>query len=211
MVRRKKTHPKEAAKASTPQPPPPGACPPKPPSVRPKPPDWRYSEAKKQLRVLLENDDDRFWHSMEPEELYQMSELFQQYEEEKFFEYLENLKAAVAKEKKAIVFDEKALAHDRKIYKPRDTNANGTKRWDRSAAKQLLHQDVKEKRHVNKTPMQLWNSRDEYKDFDLATFRGHVYQEEYAQKGRSYWQWLKEEKRKEKALKQERKNKRAQK
>ncbi len=109
------------------------------------------------------------------------------------------------------MFDEKALAHDRKIYKPRDTNANGTKRWDRSAAKQLLHQDVKEKRHVNKTPMQLWNSRDEYKDFDLATFRGHVYQEEYAQKGRSYWQWLKEEKRKEKALKQERKNKRAQK
>jgi hypothetical protein len=174
----------------------------------PKPPDWRYSEAKKELRKLLENDHDGFWHKVHPAELYQMSELFQQYEEEKFIEYLKNLKESVANEKKAVAFDEKALRMDWETIKPKNTNANGSKRWDRSAAKQLLHEDVKKKVHKQKTPKQLWESRPEYKEFPLDVFRGHIYQEEYAQKGRSYWQWLKEQKSLEKREKEERKNKR---
>ena len=36
-------------------------------------------------------------------------------------------------------------------------------------------------------PKPFQNTRPEYQAFDLEDFRKHIYQEEYAQSGRSYW------------------------
>lgn len=159
-------------------------------------PPWRNSEAKAHLKMLLENDTDGYWHSLAPRDLYKMSELFQKYPEDRFLCNLRSLKASTKSELQAVAADKRYFENDQKVYEPQEVDACGQKRWDRSAAKPLLHADVKNKIHVNQTPKKLWMSRTEYQEFDLNTFRGHIYQEEYAQSGRSYWQWVKEEKRK---------------
>ena len=49
--------------------------------------------------------------------------------------------------------------------------------FDRSPAKDLLRQDIKDGAYPRLSPMQLWNTRPEYKLFDLNVFKGRIYQE----------------------------------
>ena len=60
-------------------------------------------------------------------------------------------------------------------------------RFDNSDAKKLLAKDVQENKHKEAQPIVFHQSRPEYLQFPLNVFRKHIYQEEYAQKGRSYW------------------------
>ena len=101
-------------------------------------PDWRNSEAKQYLKELLEKDEDGYWHNLPPRELYHMSELFEQYKESNFITNLKNLKAVIKKEADAVSADEQNLKKDQQVYKPKDVDARGKKRWDRSEAKPLL-------------------------------------------------------------------------
>ncbi|KAL3922635.1 MAG: hypothetical protein SGILL_002105 [Bacillariaceae sp.] len=131
-----------------------------------------------------------------------MSGLFMQYPEARFVSNLKNLKESIAKDKDATEFDEAAYLHDLKLFPRSEMSVRGYKRWDRSAAQKLLRKDVKLKRYlvpVKLKPQEFQKTRPEYLEFPLEIFRKHIYQEEYAQIGRSYWMAKKEAKKKKKA------------
>jgi hypothetical protein len=157
-----------------------------------KPPAWRYSEAKDTLRKLLENDGDGTVHSMDPKDVYKLSPLFQLYKYSNFRTNLKSLKDSMKAENGIVNVDEQALAHDRTLIPTKTMTVRGYPRWEGSDAKKLLRDDVKEKKHKNSKPAELRDTREEYKNFPLTVFRKHIYQEEYAQSGRSYWMHKKE-------------------
>ena len=162
------------------------------------PPAWRDSDAKKELKKLLEDDVDGAWHRMDPTVLHQMSPLFSQYPKDRFVCNLKNLKASVAENKTAIAFDQAAYESDRSKFPVQIIGCRGYKRWDISDAKPALRLDVQNGNHTRCKPKELQKTREEYQDFPLKVFRKHIIQEEYAQKGRSYWMHKKEQKKKEK-------------
>jgi hypothetical protein len=50
-------------------------------------------------------------------------------------------------------------------------------RWAGSAAERLLKNDITDGQHLLMKPQTLYQSRLEYQQFNLTTFRGHIYQE----------------------------------
>ena len=88
--------------------------------------------------------------------------------------------------------DAEALLHDRAHY-PKKSN-----RWDDSAAKAMLEDDVKNNKHTEMGPKNLWLSKNEYKDFDLKQFRQHIYQEKRSKLETNYWLVKMEKKRQRK-------------
>jgi len=92
-------------------------------------------------------------------------------------------------------WEEAAFQLDRLSLGPQGTNNHrGEPIFDRSPAKELLRQDVKDGRNVETPPKDLWCSRPEYKVFALDIFRQRIYQEVRLQK---YWNHL-DDKRKKK-------------
>jgi hypothetical protein len=163
-----------------------------------KPPAWRYSEAKTTLRTLLENDNDGKVHAMDPQDVYRLSPLFQLYKYSNFRTNLKSLKESMKAEKGIALADEQALLHDRTLIPKMTMTVRGYPCWEGSDAKTLLRNDVKEKKQKGSKPAELRGTREEYKNFPLAVFRKHIYQEEYAQSGRSYWMHKKHLKQQEK-------------
>ena len=83
--------------------------------------------------------------------------------------------------------EEAALEADLLRHPRKTTNHRGEPEWHSSEAKQLLCADMDDKLHETMTPMQLWETREEYKMFYLSTFRGHIYQEIQTRKWRDQW------------------------
>jgi len=85
-----------------------------------------------------------------------------------------------AMEKKALqsATEEEAFQHDCLLH-PRDNthDRRGKLIFDRSPAKDLLRQDIMDGAYPLLSPMDFWNTRPEYKLFDLNVFRGRIYQE----------------------------------
>jgi hypothetical protein len=85
-------------------------------------------------------------------------------------------------------WDEAAFQHDRALMEPQGThNHRGELIFDQSPAKELLRQDVKDRQHIEMSPMELWHTRPEYLLFALKIFRQRIYQEVRLQK---YWNHL---------------------
>jgi hypothetical protein len=65
------------------------------------------------------------------------------------------------------------------FFYPRDETHEHQEKliFDRSPAKDLLRQVIKDGAYPRLSPMQLWNTRPEYKLFDLNVFKGRIYQE----------------------------------
>lgn len=81
------------------------------------------------------------------------------------------------------VAEEAAFKLDKKLYK--DTRTHDKKGWlifDKSPAKLLLREDVKDKKHQGLTPSAFQATRPEYKMFDLKIFKHRIYQEIRRQK-----------------------------
>ena len=94
--------------------------------------------------------------------------------------------------------DEAAYRNFMENHPQRSFDAIGRPRWEGSAAEALLKQDMDEGYHLAKRPFALYDSRPEYKVFDLDVFRGHIDQEIRL---RNYLSFLKD---KEEALQQRR-------
>jgi hypothetical protein len=73
--------------------------------------------------------------------------------------------------------DAAAFEHDRRFAQRPTFAALGLPRWEGSDAQRLLKTDITEGMHLQMTPMVLHATRDEYKVFALAVFRGHIHQE----------------------------------
>ena len=72
--------------------------------------------------------------------------------------------------------EEIALTHDRRLYPQSSHNAKGEPKFYLSAAKGLLHEDVKNGLHETMTPSQLQQSRPEYTLFAKKKFKEQIYQ-----------------------------------
>eukprot|EP00980_Cylindrotheca_fusiformis_P026501 scaffold16306_cov113-Cylindrotheca_fusiformis.AAC.1 len=89
-------------------------------------------------------------------------------------------------------YEEECLRHDRRLFPRKSVDHNGTPVFDLHPAKLLLRQDVAEKKHLQMTPFQLWESRDEYLEFEQAFFRNKIYQAARRQKFINYLQMKRE-------------------
>jgi hypothetical protein len=168
---------------------------------------WRNSKAKAAVKALIESDE--YYWKLSEKELHKTSELFQQYDEKRFVSNVKSLKKSIMKETELVSFQENALKNDRKLFPKKKLTYWGYPRWDTHEAKRLLRKDVQEKKQTTMEPKALHQTQEEYRmDFGLGVFRKHIYQEEYAQNGRSYWMNKKKEKdEKKKAVKKAAKKK----
>ena len=154
---------------------------------------WRNSEAKAQVKLLIESDE--LYMNMCEHELYLLSELFQQYPEDRFVINVANLKKSIKDHRQQVERQEAALEHDRQLFPKQQSTFWGYPRWDTHDANHLLRKDVQQKKQTSMQPKELHATREEYHtDFHLGVFRKHIYQEEYKQSGRSYWMNKKKEK-----------------
>jgi hypothetical protein len=89
---------------------------------------------------------------------------------------LRTLSKAIVRDKGRMKDDVTSFANDFAIVQGM-RGANDKAVWHRSAAPKLLAKDVDEGKHLQMTPMELYDTRDEYKLFSLHVFRKHIYQE----------------------------------
>ena len=69
------------------------------------------------------------------------------------------------------------MYHDRVLFPRKLKNQRGELVFDLHPAKLLLRQDIEEKKHIGKTPRELWNARIEYQQFKPSIFTHRIYQE----------------------------------
>ena len=144
--------------------------------------------------LLLENDHDRTIHAMDHKAVHALSPLFQKYDMGNFKTNLKNLINSIAENKEAVKCDEGWLLHDQSIIQRREGTPRVYPRWDLHQAKSLLRKDIQQKLHEKIKPELLRMTRPEYQEFPLNIFRKHIYQEDVAQRGRSYWMHRKKKK-----------------
>ncbi len=158
---------------------------------------WRKSEAK-QLLVSLIYSNKRGVARMSPRAIYESNESFQDYPFENFQGYLRTIKDSAKK------YDEKARVSEREIWSdltkfPRNpTTIRGYPHWDTHPANNLLEKDVKDGKADSMKPMDLRDSREEYKEFPLKVFRNHVSQEKRRQREEAGWVFRRNKKGREK-------------
>ena len=86
--------------------------------------------------------------------------------------------------------DKKAYENFRKLHPVATHNHRGEPRWEGSRAQELLREDMDDGIHDHLLPAVFRAQRPEYQDFQLDTFRDHIYQE---QRLRKYHNWLEQE------------------
>eukprot|EP00980_Cylindrotheca_fusiformis_P030820 scaffold25470_cov793-Cylindrotheca_fusiformis.AAC.1 len=90
--------------------------------------------------------------------------------------------------------EEECLQRDRIFFPRKVVDQNGRQVFDLHPAKLLLRQDVAEKKHLQMTPFQLWESRAEYMEYEQAYFRNRIYQAVRREKFINYLQIKRDEK-----------------
>ena len=67
-------------------------------------------------------------------------------------------------------------------HPPPPFNHRGEPQWNGSEAQRLLEIDMSDKKHFDLKPEDLWETRVEYKEFYLETFRNHIHQADRTRK-----------------------------
>ena len=146
--------------------------------------DWRTSQAREIIISDLEDGwlptDGTKVSAEDAWKVYQSADLpeFHGVCFKQFKECLADHHHVVVKKEKQSVYEEDAFQHDCLLH-PRDEthDRRGKLIFDRSPAKDLLRQDIKDGAYPHLSPMELWNTCPEYKLFDLKVFRERIYQE----------------------------------
>ena len=128
-------------------------------------------------------------HNMTTQQVYDSSPLFKCYEFDEFKKYDKKMIELTKTKSHRIAKENRAFHQDRFLYPRNTTTLHGEPFWDTHAAKDLLAEDVTNGVAAELAPMDLWQTRDEYKAFNLRTFRKHIYQEQEKQRSAVYWQY----------------------
>jgi hypothetical protein len=145
--------------------------------------DWRNCRAKKKLIEDLEKGQiPLFPEAMSAEVAHQQRPLYQEVPFTKFKRNFEALRTAIREEKARASRDSEGLAQYRQHHPVQPFDQAGRRRWDKSDAQALLRHEMQQKLHEQTTPKQMWESREEYKQFDQDRFRDQIYAEERRQK-----------------------------
>lgn len=109
---------------------------------------------------------------------------FKDVDKERFKANFKNLKKRIKKDQARADSDLVGYFNDMKIH----TLAKDIEQeWHGSEAERLLRDDVEKNRHQGKKPRELRETREEYKKFDLETFRLHFFQEKRRKLDSNYW------------------------
>jgi hypothetical protein len=151
---------------------------------------WGTSEAKRLLRDSIiaghvkRGDDAAEVHKSNAE--------YQKWPIANFKTNMKNLIEAIALDYKRMADDCRGYGHDievlREYRKNNPTSQPYATPWHKSTAKKLLEADMDSNKHLKTLPMELYQSRIEYREFSLRVFRDHIYQEKKkrANKGTRY-------------------------
>lgn len=139
---------------------------------------WQKSEAKKLLQQdLMTGRIPLSGHVMGSKAVYDSRPEYASYPFNLFPRRLAALRTEAKSQTDRRHTDEAAYEHGR-LLKPTPTHdMNGVPRWAGSAAERLLKNDITDGQHLLMKPQTLYQSRLEYQQFNLTTFRGHIYQE----------------------------------
>ena len=126
---------------------------------------------------------------MSAKEIWQSDPIFQQYEFEKFKDYLKNMANRTSARKKQIHDEHQAYLSDMRQLPVSDKTSRGYPFWDTHEASKLLEKDEESGKAKELKPKELWKSRLEYQDFPLDVFRKHIYQLRYKKLATPFWQY----------------------
>ena len=144
--------------------------------------DWSKSLSRQLVLGDLENGVISLDETDSAEELYYLHYIHtNEFQLEKvlfpqFKEHLKDHQVQVKKRQEAVQWEMAALAHDKALFPTRTHNDRGEKKFYLTEAYPLLAQDILEKKHEIMTPSELKASRDEYREFSLPIFDGHIWQ-----------------------------------
>jgi hypothetical protein len=150
----------------------------------------------------------------EPERVHSFRAIYMVVDTIRFKANLATLRNKCAKELNRAILDDHAFQHDASLVvavarggvddssTSQEHRSNKTLRWEGSAAKRLLKQDMDDQQLMDMKPATLQATRAAYGAFDPLVFRKHVHQEKRSRKESPYWA-----KRKEKKDKKKNKNK----
>lgn len=85
-----------------------------------------------------------------------------------------------------MAIEEAEFQNDQALFPSKERDSNGKLFWHKHPACQLLHNDVKDGIGSMK-PAELYKTRPEYQEFELASFRRHLNQEIHKQLTAPYW------------------------
>jgi hypothetical protein len=171
--------------------------------------DWRNCRAKKLLvqdlahgRIPLSANEMRaeVAHRQRPE--------YEEVDFEKFKRNFESLRKSISQQKAQATRDSEGLTRDRQrraaaaaaAAAPAAAAAAGETQpaaWHRSDAQMQLRSDMQQNLHISMKKKDLWQSQPNYEQFDLRTFRNHIYKEEIRQKRLAKYQRDHEQREKE--------------
>ena len=137
-------------------------------------------------KAILRDDylNDVVTDAMKPKDVYESR---QEYKDVKYANFRNNfsrLKRGIKENQERANSDEAGYLHDINIY---TLAKDSPGYWDGSEAQHLLKTDLKAKVHERMKPKLFWNSRPQYREFDLAKFRGHIHQELRSERETTYW------------------------
>jgi hypothetical protein len=146
---------------------------------------WAQSESKQ----ILEQDilEGNVTERSDPELFYMMHVDYSNYEKRKFKQHLKHSLQTLTKHSQNALFANNAVANAQMNHPRGAVTERGYPFWDTSPACILLHQDICNGLTDQMKPSELWNTRNEYKEFPLDVFRQHIYQEKNRIKASSYW------------------------
>ena len=154
------------------------------PPKGPKPKPWQHSDAKRTLkRALL--DPDSPIHNMSVEAIRNTDERYKQYP--KFEKYYKDLKQRAEAEKLQVQMDDLAVKMHLASFPKSHLNTKGYPHWKDHPAKALLEVDVANKLHKQMKPLELRDTRDEYKEFPADVFGKRVHREVDKQRSATFW------------------------
>jgi hypothetical protein len=151
------------------------------------PTPWAKSRAKALARELL-LDPNSYVHGMPSTHVHPLEELFSRYNRGNFASNFNSLKKAIEVERLAIEFESLGFEKEKSVFKRNPLNCRGQPFWDTHPAKKLLVDELKNGVHIGREPQAIRATRDEYKEFNLDTFRNYYYREKRALREAVYWQ-----------------------
>jgi hypothetical protein len=165
--------------------------------------EWRNSAAKLIIFMDLEEgllpvDENKLSAQDAWDLVYKHIREFQNVPFAQFKARLKDHRAKVQTELNRACDDELAFAHDRRLHPRQTHNRRGELVFDMTPAKELLREDIKNKKHEGMTPLSFQASRQEYYQFKPRQFKERIYQEVRYQKFLNYLQ-MKRDKEKEEA------------
>jgi hypothetical protein len=121
---------------------------------------------------------------MDLEIVHKMRDEFEAVDLRRFKDNLGRLIKRIKKDQARADIEHAGYVHDMKIYKlAKDIDGE----WHGSKAERLLKEDVENGRHKTCKPRELRLSHRAYQEFDLDTFRKHIWQETRSKVETGYW------------------------